>query len=240
MRRVLVRSLLITAAGLAAACASHTQLPAEDRASLERDLAGRDSQKFLKLSYYVAPFFGDASKKLLSHVPPDEVRLLNHPDGTPVNPGKVEATLPAGTPVKITKVEFPTSWVVTERVPYTPRTQPWVYLEVADQAKTFPFIIVLRPGIDTREQFTTELSRYLTDTDPKAQMEGWSEEVREAVRTKTAVTGMPAEALEMAWGYPERIKRELEGDKWKETWVYPGRKRIAHLLDGKVVRTESQ
>lgn len=240
MRRIFSASLLVAFAAWATACASHTQVPADDRAALERELSGRDSQKFLKLSYFVTPFFGDGSKRLLTHVPPDEVRLLNHPDGTPVNPGAVEKILPAGTPVKITKVEFPTSWIVTERVPYTPRTQPWVYLEAADQPRALPFVLVLRQGIDTREQFVTELSRWLSDTDPRAMIEGWTEPVREAVRTKTAVTDMPADALEMAWGYPERIKRELEGDKWKETWVYPGKKRVAYLLDGKVVRTESK
>lgn len=223
-----------------AACTSHTQLPADDRAALERDLSGREAQKFLKLSYFVTPFFGDASKKLLTNVPPDEVRLLNHPDGTPVNPGEVERILAAGTPVKITRVEFPTAWVVTERVPYTPRTQPWVYLEVADQSKGYPFILVLRPGIDTRDQFKTELARYLSDSDPRPVLDAWTESVREAIRTKTAVTDMPSEALEMAWGYPERIKRELEGEQWREVWVYPGRKRVAHLLDGRVVKTESQ
>ena len=234
------RATLVAAASAVAllACTSHTQIPAEDRAGLERDLSGRDSERFLKLSYFVTPFFGDASKKLLTHVPPDEVRMLNHPDGSPVSPGEVQGVIPAGTRVRILKVEFPTSWVVTERVPYTPRAQPWVYLEVEGQPKTYPFILVLRQGIDTREQFLTELARYLSDKDPKPTLEAWPEQVQEGVRTKTAVTGMPSDALEMAWGYPERIKRELEGDQWKEVWVYPGRKRIAHLLDGKLVSTE--
>ncbi len=227
-------ALLVAFAG----CASYTKLAPEDRARLERDLTGRESAKYLRLSYFVTPFFGDASKKLLTSVPPDEVRLLNHPDGSPVNPGAVEKILPAGRKVRIVKVEFPTSWIVVERIPYTPRHQPWVYLEVEGEPKAQAFILPLAPGINTHEKFVAELGRYLTDQDPARVMEAWNESVREAVRTKTAVTDMPVEALEMAWGFPELIRKDREGTTLKELWVYPGRKRIAHVLDGRLVKTE--
>lgn len=239
MRRIAL--LPLTAAlALTTACASHTQLPAQDRANLERELTGRSGEKFLKLSYFVTPFFGDATKKLLTAVPPEEVRMLNHPDGSPVNPGAVEKVLPAGTRARILKVEFPTSWVVTERVPYTPRTQPWVYLQIDGEHAPEPFVLVLRPAIKTQDEFLNELGRYLADQDPSKLMDAWSDSVRQAVKTKTAVNEMPSLALEMAWGYPEHIKVELEGTQRNETWVYPGRKRIAHLTDGRVVKTEVQ
>jgi hypothetical protein len=45
---------------------------------------------------------------------------------------------------------------------------------------------------------------------------------------------MPAEALEMAWGYPERRVLAFEGDKKKETWIWAGEQRQAVLLDGRV------
>ncbi len=231
-------TLLLAAAFVASACQSHTQMPAPERAQLERDLTGRDAEKFLKLSYFVTPFFGDASKRLLTHVPPEEVRLLNHPDGTPVNPGEVEGVLPAGRRVRIQKVEFPTSWVVTERIPYTPRTQPWVYLEVEGAPSAEPYVLVLRQGIHTHQEFLTELGRYVMDRDPKDVLEGFGSAVREAVEKKAVVEGMPQEALEMAWGYPERIRKEIEGETRRETWVYPGHKRIAHLEDGKLVKFE--
>lgn len=226
--------LLVALAG----CASYTKLAAEDRARLERDLTGRESAKYLRLSYFVTPFFGDASKKLLSSVPPDEVRLLNHPDGSPVNPGPIEKIIPAGRKVRITKVEFPTSWVVMERIPYTPRHQPWVYLEVEGEPKAQTFILPLAPGINAHDKFVAELGRYLSEQDPARVMEAWNESVREAVRTKTAVTDMPVDALEMAWGVPELIRKDREGTSLKEVWVYPGRKRIAHILDGRLVKTE--
>lgn len=224
---------------LAFGCASQTKMAPQERATVERELTGPASEKYLRLSYFVMPFFGDGSKKLLSHLPPDEVRLVEHPGGEPVNPGAVEKILPAGTRVRITRVEFPTAWVFTERVPYTPRWAPWVYLEVADQPRTHPFILVLRQGIETHQDFLSELGRYLADRDLQPVLSAFSEPVREAIRKKTAVTDMPAEALEMAWGYPEVKRRELQGQSWRETWVYPGRRRIAHVVDGRLEKTET-
>src|SRR4051794_27185727 len=122
-----MRSLLaaLVAAALLSGCATYTALGSDDRASLERDLTGRQSERFLRLSYYVTPFFGDASKRLLTAVPPEQVRLLEQPNGSTVNPGPAERILPAGTRVRISRIEFPTPWAMTERVLYTPRTQPW-------------------------------------------------------------------------------------------------------------------
>ncbi|EAU61668.1 conserved hypothetical protein, partial [Stigmatella aurantiaca DW4/3-1] len=59
---------------------------------------------------YVTPFFGDASKRLLTPYPPEEVLVLDDLRGRPVTPGPIQATLPAGARAKILKVEFPTSW----------------------------------------------------------------------------------------------------------------------------------
>jgi len=231
--------LAVVAAALASGCATYTHLPLEDRGNLERDLTGRHSEKFLRLSYYVTPFFGDASKKLLTPVPPEEVRLLNQPSGAPIHPGPVERILPAGTRVRILKVEFPTTWAMAERILYTPRTQPWIYLEAATQPEGLPLILVLRQGIDSSEEFVAELERYLSNLDPAPIISRWSETVRQAVRTKNAVVDMPAEALEMAWGYPD-VKRISFSDSVKnEQWTYPDGQRVAYLADGRVARLES-
>jgi hypothetical protein len=237
-RPLALRWAALSLAVVLGGCASHTQVAPEVRARVERDLTGRDSTKFLKLSYFVTPFFGDASKRLLTAVPPDEVRLLNHPDGRPVNPGPVEKILPAGRKVRITRVEFPTSWVVMERIPYTPRHQPWVYLEVEDEPKGQTFILPISPELTNHDDLVAEVGRFLADQDPSGILEAFSDSVRDAVRTKTAVTDMPKEALQMAWGYPELIRKDRDGDQLKETWVYPGRKRIAHVVDGRLVKTE--
>jgi hypothetical protein len=232
-----LRLVSILAAGvLLGGCASHVLLPNEERALLDRELVGKD--RYLRLSYYVTPFFGDATKKLLTPVPPEEVRLLNHPSGEPVNPGPIEAIFPAGTLARVRQIEFPTAWAMTERVPYTPRTQPWVYLEVQGQPKANQYIVVLRPQIKAHGEFVAEFERYLAAEDPAATFSSWPDSVREAIRQKTALVDMPADALEIAWGYPERKKITFEESVKKEEWRYADSKRVAFIADGRVTKLD--
>jgi hypothetical protein len=232
--------LLATAALGLSACTSYTAIAPDEQAVVERDLSGRDANKFLKLSFYVTPFFGDAAKKLLTSVPPDEVRMLNEINGAPLNPGAVEATLPVGTRVHILKVEFPTSWVVGGRVPYTPRTRPWLYLAIEGQPKDQELILVLRQGMKSRDEFLAEVDRFLAREDPERILSQWSDGVRLAVREKNALVDMPAEALEMAWGYPELKQISYDGQVKKEKWVYPGERRVALLSDGRVTQLDDR
>jgi hypothetical protein len=232
------RWLVVLVVLLAAGCKSHTQIAPDDRAMLEQTLAGPEANRFLRLSMYVTPFFGDASKRLLTPYPPEDVLLLNDTSGKTVNPGPIEATLPAGAKVHIRQVEFPTAWVVTERILYTPRTWPWVYVDVEGAPKGPPLVLVLRPDMKTREEFLAEVDRYLSTQDPAAQLGAFSEPVREAIRQKKTVPDMPSEALEMAWGYPEKILRTLEGTAHHEEWIYPGGRRHAFLTEGHLVRVE--
>jgi hypothetical protein len=229
-----VRAAGLLAGVLLAGCAtSQVFVPPDQAAGLQRSYAGEE--RFLKLAFHGTPFFGDSTKKLLSPVSPDQLRLLTNPDGSPVNPGPSERVFPPGTPVRIVKLEFPTTWAMSERVLYTPRSLAWVYLDVANTPKQSPpYVLVLRPGLKDENEVRSEIDRYLAKEDPKAVLEGFSDAVRAAVLEKKAVPDMPAEALEMAWGYPERKKYELEGSAKKETWFYAdGRKQVV-LLDGKV------
>ncbi len=230
---------LIAGAVLGSACASYTTIPQEERINLTRDLTGRRSDKFLRLSFYVTPFFGDASKKLITPVPPDEVRLLEQPNGKPIEPGPVESIFPAGTRVRITKVEFPTSFAVAERILYTPRTLPWIYLRAAAGRDEAPLILVLKPQMGSSGEFLAELERYLSNADLAPTYARWSDVIQQAVRTKTAIIDMPADALEMAWGYPERKQLSFADSVKNEEWVYPGDRRRAYLADGRVVRLET-
>jgi hypothetical protein len=235
MRKLIAAVLFLC---LGSACASQVLIPPEERGAIERDLSGSNREKHLRLSYYVTPFFGDEGKRLLTPVPPDEVRLLNEPNGSPVSPGAVQKILPAGTKVRITKIEFPTSFVMAERILYTPRHQPWVYLQADGEPKEKPLILVLRPKIRNQKEFMAELERYLSNTDLSELFSSWSDTVRDAVKSKMAIADMPAEALEMAWGYPERKKIALEETGRSETWIYADGKKTAVLIDGRVNRLE--
>jgi hypothetical protein len=230
--------LLILLTLLGAGCKSHTLIAPEDRATLEQTLAGPEANRFLRLSMYITPFFGDASKRLLTPYPPEDVLLLNDMKGNTLHPGHTQATVPAGARVRIRKVEFPTAWVVTERIIYTPRTWPWVYVDVEGAPPGPPLVLVLPPNLKTREEFLAELDRYLPSEDPAPQLNAFSKAVRDAILQKKTVPDMPAEALERSWGYPETIRRTLEGTAHNEEWIYPGGRRHAFLTDGRLVRVE--
>lgn len=205
-------------------------VPADDAARLERKLVG--DARYLRVSMYVTPFFGDATRKLVTPVPPEQVRLLEAPDHTPINPGAIEKILPVGTPVRVKAVEFPSATVMAERVLYTPRSLLWVTIEAAG-VRSSPLVLVLRPGLKTADEVQAELDRLVSKDDPSSKLEAFSEAVRDGVRNKAAVLDMPAEALEMAWGAPESRRIELVGTSRRETWAWPG-KRSALLVDGRV------
>ena len=208
-------------------------IPAEARPGILRQLEGEE--RAMKVSFFVTPFFGDTAKKLLSSVQPDELRLLENTDGTAIHPGAVELVFPAGTQVRIKKVEFPSSFTMTERMLMTPRTLIWLYLDVAGTPKSAPpYVLVLRPGIKDEAEFMSEVERYIGKEDPTPRIAAFADPVREAVLTKRAIVDMPADALEMAWGYPESKKYTFEGERKLETWTWPGGKRVAVLSDGRV------
>lgn len=218
--------------------ASYTQLAPEERYELERTLVGNPNQA-LKLSYYVTPFFGDGSKRFLTAIPPEDVRLIEGLSGKPISPGAVEGIVPAGTRARITRIEFPTAFAVSQRVLYTPRTLPWLFLEVEGLPRDKPLILVLRPGLRTRAQVIQEVERYVTSQDLAARLSEWPEFVRSAVRSKQPVEGMPSDALEMAWGYPEVKKLGFDGSVRREEWTYPGGRRKASVANGRLERASA-
>ncbi|WP_257449418.1 hypothetical protein [Archangium lipolyticum] len=238
MRRLLALLVLFPLA-LLTGCASQTQLSAEDRTRVQQDLStGPGAVRYLKASSYITPFFGDASKRLLTPYPPEEVRLLNDTKGNPINPGPVQHLAPAGTKVRVLKVEFPTAWVMAERVLYSPRTQPWVYLEVEGAPQGPPVILVLPPMIKTKEDFLAEVDRHLLNHDPAPRLTKFQPRFQEAIKQKKVIEYMPEAAVEMSWGRPESIRRTLDGQQVKQEWSYPGGKRRVFITDGLVTRVE--
>lgn len=223
-------------ASILSACAGHTELAPDARRSLEGELTGGSRTWFLRESQYVTPFFGDASKRLLTPLPPEDVRLLEDPSGNPISPGPVQTIAPVGSRVRIQRVEFPTAFSVAERLLVTPRTQPWVYLEVAGIQGDTPLILVLPSDAKSEAEFRADLERHLTTVDPVETLASFSPEVREAVLAKKAVNGMSGEALRMAWGAPAKIRVDHRDSLRIEDWRYQGDRRSAVLEDGRVVR----
>lgn len=232
--RILV-ALALPSTGCATAV---KQLPLEQRGSLERTLTGQE--RFLAMSFYVMPFFGDSTLRLLTAWPPDEVRLLDSVEGNPINPGPVEAVFPAGSRARILKIEFPSALVQAGRVLLTPRSSTWVYLDVARAtdrvrpADTAPLVLVLGNTLGSEVEVLAELERFLSVRDLAPQLAQFSPQVREAIAKKRTVPEMPVDAVVMAWGPPESKNITREGELRRETWVWPGGKRRLQIKDGRV------
>lgn len=198
----LLRSRLLGLGFAVSACVTaQVALQPEESARLERGLAGEE--RFVRVSLYVTPFFfGDATRRLVTAVPPEQVRLLENPNASPVNPGKVERIIPAGTAVRITRVEFPTAFVMQERVLYTPLTLVGVSRGGGYAQERTALRAGARPGSQDSAEFHAEVDRYLSSMTSGPP---WREPARrhvEAIATKTARVGMTGEALEIGLGLP--------------------------------------
>jgi hypothetical protein len=188
---------------------------------------------YLRRSMYVTPFFGDATKRLLTSVAPDEVRLLENPDGTSVNPGPIEKIVVAGTAVRVAKIEYPLGLTAFDRVLLTPRSLAWVFVELAQGSKNaLPLIIVLRPGLQSEQDTRSELEKSLGHDSLDSRMAELSDSTREAIARKQTISTMTPELVEMSWGDPESKVLSFEGEKAIQRWTWPGKRRTAQFVDG--------
>ncbi len=228
------RAAAALALGLAA-CSGNTLLPEPARDQLEQQLAGH--VRYLRVACFVTPFFHDGGKLLLTDQSPDEVDLVEKPNGEPVDPGAPIKVLPPGTPLRIQEISFPTAFVMAERtVAFTPREDPWVLLRRPDDfhRDDKPYVLVLPPDVKTAEGFRERLGEYLSPDDPTADFHALSAEIRAAVTQKTVLPGMTPHEVEMAWGYPEQI--HIDGPTRSETWTWPFQKQRAWFAGGTLAK----
>jgi hypothetical protein len=221
---------------LAAGCASATLIPDTDRAQLEKKLTGES--RYLKVSLYKGPFWQDEDKVLLSDVPPNDLNYLTDTKGEVIRAGGATGVVEAGRRAKIIKVEFPTAVTVAGRMIYTPRFNPWVYLQVDGEDPKKPQLMVFRDNIKTQEEFQAQLARLLTEDDVAPKLAAYPEGIRQAILTKQIVRDMDPAAVEMAWGYPQKKSIEIKGQERSEVWTYSAGVRTVTLQDGKVLRSQ--
>ncbi|HET9554480.1 MAG TPA: hypothetical protein VFP50_16065 [Anaeromyxobacteraceae bacterium] len=233
MRRLLDASaLLAVAALLASACTPRVVVPDAERERTRTLLDGQ--QRYTRVALSVHPLFGDGSKRLLLDGPPADADLLRGGNDELIAPPAAERILPPGTPVRVVEVEFPTPFVIARRVVMTPRYHPWAILKVAGDAR--PHVLVLSQTAATADEVVAEVDRDLTTDDPSPALRGLPAEQHDAVLRKELTEGMPLQAVEMAWGLPE--KKRIDRPAATEEWSWPGGKRRAFFQDEKLVRWE--
>lgn len=229
MRRVLVLAPALLAL---AACAPHAAIPDAERTRVQQELSGQ--QRYLRVAAYVAPFWGDHTKTLLTDQAPANLDFIETTGGTPIAPPTPERVLPPGTPVRLREVEFPTGWLIARRVVMTPRYSPWVYVEAAGESR--PLVVVLPQTAVTYEDVRAEVEQILTTDDPSSSFRNLPQEQRAAILKKEPAEGMSPRALEMAWGLPE--KKRIDRPARTEEWSWAGGKRRAFFQDDRLVRWE--
>jgi hypothetical protein len=187
------------------------------------------------VAVYVAPFFGDGSRVLISDRPVAELQVLESPDGKSITPPPATRILPPGTPVFVDAVQFPTGTVAWSRPLTTPRYNPWLLATVEGVGK--PAVLVLSTENKSASDVLAEVGRVLTADDPTAVYAALPESIRDAIRQKTIVEGMTREAVGMAWGYPDRIV--MDRPARTEEWSWTNSTRKASFQDDRLVRVDS-
>jgi hypothetical protein len=228
--------LVLCALGVAA-CA-HTAVPDRDRLHVELGYANAPRQ--LATSVHVAPFFRDASRRLLSREAPDELALMVTPKGAPILPGRALEVLPAGTRVRVLSVGFPTAWESVARPLMTPRDRVWVELAVDGRPGGPAYVFVLPPSLDSAESVREAIDGLLTREDLAPTLAALSAAERELVRTKILACGVSSKALLLAFGKPYLQRVYGDGVGVAEEWVWQTdtTRRTAFLRDGVVLRLE--
>lgn len=233
MRRALLAALaLSTSLTVTAGCTPRAVIPDAERQRVARELSGQP--RWLRVAVYVAPFWGDRTKAVLSDAPIEELDLVETPEGKPVAPPPAQRILLPGTAVRIRDVEFPTGWIIAQRVVMTPRYHPWVLLDVPGDDRTD--VIVLSQTDTTYDDVRSELDRILATDDPSSTFAALPAEQRDAIGRKELVEGMSPRAVEMAWGLPE--KRRIDRPAATEEWTWPDGKRKAFFLEERLQRWE--
>jgi hypothetical protein len=226
------RATIVLSLFLGSGCFPRASVPDAERQRASRELEGQ--RRFARVAIYVGPFFGDGSKLLVSDQPFQELDLLQTTEGNPIAPPRPQRVLVPGTPLRVEKVEFPTGWLIAKRVVMTPRYHPWVYLALEGEPR--PLVLVLPQTLGSADDVRLEIERVLGTSDPAAAFQGLADPERRAVAKKELVDGMAPQAVEMAWGYPE--KKVIDRPAGTEEWTWPSGKRKASFQEGRLARWE--
>ena len=207
------------------ACPSYTVLSQADRELVEREHGGQ--LLFLKQSMYAGTFYDDDRYALVHPRRFEELTYLQTLEGDAIPPPPATAIIPAGTRVRVEKIEWPTGDTVFRRPLYTPRYTTWIVLRVAaDRGSEVTVererrhILLIPAGITDAELFNTWFEASLTKEDPNPWIVSLPAEQQGAIAQKKPLVGMSYDALTAALGFPDSVARESAGDVVREVVVY--------------------
>ena len=203
---------------MAVGCQSYAVIPDESRARL--DEAHEGELLYVKQSLYAGRFYDDDRYRLLHARRFEELTYLLDAEGQPIPPPPANEIIPAGTRVRVERIEWPDGDAVFRRPIYTPRYTTWIFLRVASGPgddvtfeKSERHIMLLPGGISDEATFNEWFEAALTRTDPNPWLRSLPEVQRVAIDLKRVEVGMTYEALTAAMGFPDSIGRNGDGSE---------------------------
>jgi len=197
-------------------CASYAKIPDVQR---DRINAAHDGQLvWLKQSLYVGAFYDDDRYQLVHPNRFDALTYLKTAEGDPILPKPPEGIIPAGTRVRIERIEWPTGEAIFRRPLYTPRYTTWIFLRVARDRGDTTFerdkkhILLMPSGVGDEGAFESWLARTFSTTDTNPWIRSLPREQQLGLAQKRAVIGMHYDALTSSMGFPDRITRRQVDD----------------------------
>lgn len=222
---LLVRITALLALAVSTACPSYTVLAQTDRDALDGQHTGE--LLFLKQSMYAGTFYDDDRYVLVHPRKFEELTYLQSIEGDPLPPPPATTIIPAGTRVRVEKIEWPTGDTVFRRPLYTPRYTTWIVLRVAADRgsevtveRDHRHVMLIPGGITDAELFDSWFAASLGAEDPNPWIVSLPQEQQAGIAQKRALPGMSYEALTAALGFPDSVARESSGDKAREVVIY--------------------
>jgi hypothetical protein len=233
---VFATSTAMLALNLTVACPSRARLDAASTSALQQDYQGREY--FLKQSLYFGRFYDDAARRLVDVREFSDLKQMTAPDGEIIIPPPPSGIVPAGTKVRIERIELPTSGVIFKRPLFTPRYNTWVMLKVGRYEGDVglfhheDYIWVVPTTYRQEEDIRAALDALLSQEDLQPWLNKRSAVARAAIFEKRAEVGLSFEELIASWGHPDTLERSLEADHQVELLQY-GNTHIK-IVDGKI------
>lgn len=219
-------------------CAS-SPIPNRERMHLELRYSNKPRQ--LAVSLHAAPFFRDASRRLLTEEHPEHVNLIVNPRGETIGPGELLEILPAGTKVRVLRVLFPSAFGAIGRPLLTPSDRIWLELAIDGRPASPTWVLVLPPDLESESAVVKAVERFVTSESLDTEIEAMTEAERSMITHKSLAAGVGVRALELAFRKPNLRRIHGDGRHVVEEWSWRdrGEVRVAHVRDGVVERVET-